>query len=69
MLTPALFFTSRLGLGVWLMIDKDVSLRSGRGHESDDVLVCSCADQGILDGDPAHRRPALDSGQLQPAAA
>jgi hypothetical protein len=26
MLTPAVFFTSRLGLGVWLMNDKDASL-------------------------------------------
>jgi hypothetical protein len=39
MLTPALFFTSGLGLGVWLMSDDDPSLRSGVGHESDDVLV------------------------------
>jgi hypothetical protein len=67
---PALFFTSGLGLGVRLMSVEDASLRSGVGHESDDVRVCPAADHGsILDGDPARRRPASGGVRLQSAAA
>ena len=67
-LTPTLFFNSALGLGVRLTSDEDTSLRSGVGHESDHVRVCP-ADQGVLDGDPACRRPASGSGMLQSASA
>ena len=64
MLTLALFFTSGFGLGAWLMNHEDASLRSGVGHELDYVLVCPCADYGILDNDPAyrHRRTSLAVG-------
>ena len=67
--TPALFFTSGLGLGVRLMSDEDASLQSGVGHKSGDVRVCPATDHGILNGDPERRRPASGSGRLQSAAA
>jgi hypothetical protein len=51
------------------MSDEESSLRPGGGHESDEVRVCPCADHGILDGDPARRRPASGSERLQSAAA
>jgi len=70
--TPAHFFSSGLGLGASVrlmsMSDEDASLRSGVEHESDDVRVCPAADHGILNGDPARRRP-LGSGRLQSASA
>jgi len=50
------------------MGDEDASLRSGVEHESDDVRVCPAADHGILNGDPARRRP-LGSGRLKSASA
>jgi hypothetical protein len=50
------------------MSDEDASLRSVvLGHKSDDVRICP--DHGVLDGDPARRRPASGSGRLQSASA
>jgi hypothetical protein len=48
-LTPTLFFTSGLELGVLLMSDEDASLQSGGvGHQSESVHWYN-----ILDGNPA----------------